>query len=180
MVLHGVHHLGIDEPRMIGFARALSACGVSVLTPELPDIRDYHIDANSIAVIGSSAQWLSQQTKDAGRRAWASASPADLRSSPPPSRSTLPALNSCWPSARRTPCTASRSTTATGQALRPDGTYDLLPPHEYGRARLEYEHLEDFVPPADEAALRSVLKAHLYEDPGAERAAMQALTPGAA
>ena len=45
IVLHGVHHLGIDEPRLIAFARAMASCGIRVLTPELPDIMDYHVDA---------------------------------------------------------------------------------------------------------------------------------------
>ena len=42
---------------------------------------------------------------------------------------------------------------------------------------LEYEHLEDFVPKGDLTPLRSVLRAHLYEDVSAEKAAMARLTP---
>jgi pimeloyl-ACP methyl ester carboxylesterase len=42
---------------------------------------------------------------------------------------------------------------------------------------LEYENLEDFVPKPDLPALRAVLRAHLYEDPAAEKAALAALTP---
>ncbi len=60
VVLHGVHHLGIDEPRLVNFATAMAACGIEVLTPELPDIKDYQVGANSIATIGESAEWLTE------------------------------------------------------------------------------------------------------------------------
>ena len=62
VVLHGVHHLGMDEPRLVAFASAMASCGIRVLTPELPDIKDYHVGANSIATIGDSAAWLAQQS----------------------------------------------------------------------------------------------------------------------
>jgi acetyl esterase/lipase len=55
VVLHGVHHLGIDEPRLVSFASAMASCGVRVLTPELPGIKDYHVDRNSVQVIGESS-----------------------------------------------------------------------------------------------------------------------------
>ena len=60
-MVHGVHHLGIhDEPRLVAFARALSASGIEVLTPELASLADYQVDAHSIDLIGYSARELSQ------------------------------------------------------------------------------------------------------------------------
>ena len=61
VVLHGVHHLGMDEPRLIAFASAMASCGLRVLTPELSDIKDYHVGANSIATIGDTATWFAQE-----------------------------------------------------------------------------------------------------------------------
>ena len=58
MVLHGVHHLGIDEPRLMSFAAAMASCGLRVLTPELPGIKDYHVITDSVKVIGESANGL--------------------------------------------------------------------------------------------------------------------------
>lgn len=51
VVLHGVHHLGIDEPRLESFATAMAGCGLRVLTPELPGIKDYHVSPGSVRVI---------------------------------------------------------------------------------------------------------------------------------
>ena len=42
MVLHGVHHLGMNEPRLMSFAAAMASCGLQVLTPELPNIKISH------------------------------------------------------------------------------------------------------------------------------------------
>jgi pimeloyl-ACP methyl ester carboxylesterase len=64
----------------------------------------------------------------------------------------------------------------TGNDPRPDGTIEYLAPHEYGPLVLEYQHLADFVPRADLPALREVLRAHLYEDRPAERAALAQLS----
>jgi pimeloyl-ACP methyl ester carboxylesterase len=55
VVCHGVHHLGIDEPRMVKFARAFASTGVVVLTPELKELADYRIDPATIATIGRAA-----------------------------------------------------------------------------------------------------------------------------
>jgi pimeloyl-ACP methyl ester carboxylesterase len=63
----------------------------------------------------------------------------------------------------------------TGQEMRPDGTLEVLKPHEYGPLVLEYEHLEDFIPAADEAAIRPVLREHLYEEKTAETLALAKL-----
>jgi pimeloyl-ACP methyl ester carboxylesterase len=64
----------------------------------------------------------------------------------------------------------------TGRELRPDGTVEQLSPHEYGALVLEYEHLDDFVPASDVAAVRAVLREHLYENKQAESGAMNQAT----
>ena len=62
-----MHHLGIDEPRLEAFAAAMASCGVRVLTPELPDIKDYHVDSTSIKTIGEVTQWVCGEDGWAGR-----------------------------------------------------------------------------------------------------------------
>jgi hypothetical protein len=61
VLVHGIHHLGIDEPRLMNFARAAASDGFSVLTPEIAALADYHVDGASIATIGESAAWLEQR-----------------------------------------------------------------------------------------------------------------------
>src|SRR5262249_17774447 len=58
VVVHGMHHLGIDEPRLVSFSRAAAGNGFAVFTPEVDALADYRVDAASIATIGESAAWL--------------------------------------------------------------------------------------------------------------------------
>jgi pimeloyl-ACP methyl ester carboxylesterase len=176
VLFHGVHHLGIDEPRLEAFATSMARCGIWVLTPELPDIKDYHVDASSIRTIGESAKWFTGQTGGpvgvmglsfSGGLALVAASEPEYRSS----FKFVFAVGSQDSMGRVT------DYFRTGRDARPNGSVEILPPHEYGPLVLEYEYVEDFVPAADVPAIRTVLRAHLYEDKAAEKSTMEALTP---
>lgn len=170
VILHGVHHLGIDEPRLVGFARAMASCGLRVLTPELPGIKDYHVDLGSARVIGASARWFAKQTGapvgalglsfSGGLALVAAGDPAYAKDF-----KFVVAVGS------QDEMMHVANFYLTGQEVRPDGTTERLAPHEYGPLVLEYEHLEDFVSTEDEEAIRPVLRDHLYEDSRGEKLA---------
>jgi len=180
IVLHGVHHLGIDEPRLIAFASAMSSCGLRVLTPELPDIKDYHVGANSIATIGDSAKWMSLRDGDQPVGVMGLSFSGGL--------ALLAASDPQWHKAIKfVVAIGSQDEMArvatfyrTGEDPLPTGAPERLAPHEYGALVLEYEHLEDFIPTDQSeslAPIRAVLRAHLYEDWPGEKQALSALTP---
>lgn len=177
IVLHGVHYLGIDEPRLVAFASAMSSCGLRVLTPELPDIKDYHIGTNSIATIGDAAAWLSAQQnhRPVGIIGLSFSGSLALLAATSPHFS--PYIKFIVAIGSEDEMSRVANYYITGADPRPNGTTELLPPHEYGALVLEYEDLQDLAPAADLLALRSVLRAHLYEDAPAERAALATLTP---
>jgi pimeloyl-ACP methyl ester carboxylesterase len=163
VIFHGVHHLGIDEPRMMGFAAAMAGCGIRVLTPELPGIKDYHVSQDSVETIGESVKWFAGQTRGAvgvmglsfaGGLALVAAENPEYA----PSFKFVLAVGAQDSMARVT------EYYLTGRDVRPDGSVEVLAAHEYGPLVLEYEHLEDFVPAEDLEAVRAVLRAHLYED----------------
>ena len=175
IVLHGVHHLGMDEPRLEAFAAAMASCGLRVLTPELPGIKDYHVDASSIRVIGESAQWFAHQTgapvgvmglSFSGGLALVAAANPTYR----------PDFKFVFAVGSQDSMDRVEQYYLTGLETLPDGSVEKLAPHEYGALVLEYEHLEDFVPTADIEAIRPVLRQHLYEDKTAEAAATAPLT----
>jgi dienelactone hydrolase len=176
VVLHGVHYLGMDEPRMIAFASAMSSCGLRVLTPELPGIKDYHVDANTIATIGDSAAWLAAQQRGKPVGILGLSFSGGL--------SLLAAADPRWhKDIKFVVAVGSQDNMArvadyyrTGNDPRPDGTVEYLAPHEYGPLVLEYQNLGDFAPAEDVPALRAVLRAHLYEDKPAENQALAKLT----
>jgi dienelactone hydrolase len=170
VVLHGVHHLGMDEPRLVSFASAMASCGLRVLTPQLPGIADYHVDRSSVQVIAESARWFASQTalpvgvlglSFSGGLALVAAGDPVYR----------PDFKFVFAVGSQDAMDHVATYYLTGKEIRPDGTTEQLTPHEYGALVLEYEHLEDFVPAGDEAAIRPVLREHLYEDKDAERLA---------
>jgi dienelactone hydrolase len=176
VVLHGVHHLGIEEPRLVSFARAMASCGVRVLTPQLPGIADYHVDRSSVQVIGESARWFAGQAGGpvgvlglsfSGGLALVAAGDPVYR----------PDFKFVFAVGSQDAMDHVATYYLTGREVRPDGTTERLTPHEYGALVLEYEHLEDFVPAEDEAAIRPVLQEHLYEDKSAEELAEAKLNP---
>lgn len=55
MLLHGVHALGIDEPRLSALAQALASAGLWVVTPELPQLVHYDIDPGLVTDVQALA-----------------------------------------------------------------------------------------------------------------------------
>jgi pimeloyl-ACP methyl ester carboxylesterase len=179
VVLHGVHHLGIDEPRLTSFASAMASCGIRVLTPELPDIMDYHVGSASIRTIGESTRWFAQRT----------GGPVGVMGlSFSGGLSLIAAADPLYhPDFKFVFAVGSQDSMGrvvqyyrTGADERPNGTIEELPAHEYGPLVIEYEYVEDFVPARDVPVIRAVLRAHLYEDKAAEAEAEAKLNPAQA
>lgn len=57
LLVPGVHASGIDEPRLVGFARDLAAQGHQVVTVELPDLKAYSITPRTTDMIEDAAKW---------------------------------------------------------------------------------------------------------------------------
>ena len=57
----GVHASGVDEPRLVGFARDLASLGHPVVTVGPPDLARYTISPAVTDAIEDAAAWLSQQ-----------------------------------------------------------------------------------------------------------------------
>jgi dienelactone hydrolase len=176
VVLHGVHHLGMDEPRLMSFAAAMASCGLRVLTPELPDIKDYHVDSSSIRVIGDSALWFAAKTGGpVGVMGLSFSGGLSLLAAADPH--FRPAFKFVFAVGSQGSMDRVFRYYGTNTDRRPDGSTETLTAHEYGPLVLEYDYLEDFVPVSDLGPIRAVLRAHLYEDKTAEAAALAQLTP---
>jgi dienelactone hydrolase len=174
VLLHGVHRLSIAEPRLVRFARAVSATGVLVLTPEIKEIADYRVDPRSIDTIGAAAASLAARTGGrpgvmgmsfAGGLALLAA--ADPRFAE--SIGFVVAIGAHDDLAR-----VSRFF-ATNEAPRPDGPPLHLQAHGYGTLVLVYQRAERFFPAEDVAAARDVIRLWLWDDRDAARARMKDL-----
>jgi dienelactone hydrolase len=178
VVAHGVHYRGIDERRLVPFARALAESGLTVLTPELAELADYRITSSGVDVIRESVSYL------ASRRDRVAAPRVGLLGFSFAGGLALVAV--------RDPKTASLVSAVTSvgghhdvrRVLRflihneietPHGVVHQKA-HEYGLVVLVYGNLEHFVPAADLPAMREGFKAWLHEDQKSARVAAQART----
>ena len=176
VLIPGVHHLGIDEPRLVRFARAIAASGVTILTPEVRELVDYQIDGASADEIGLAAHALREQAgapvgvmgmSFAGGLALLAAS--DPRFAP--DVAFVVAIGAHDDLAR-----VSRFF-ATNEIPRPDGSIEHLKAHPYGPLVLVYDRLPDFFPADDLAVARDALRLWLWEDKDAARTRARSLSP---
>jgi len=175
VLLHGVHHLGIEDPRMWNLARALAGAGVLVMTPELQDLADYRVTARTIDVIGDSAVALSTlMQKKVGVIGLSFAGGLSLLAAAQPAYA--PKIGFVMAIGAHDDMGRVARFFAANVIARPDGTEASLAAHEYGVLVLAYAHLEDFFSPQDIPAAREALRQWLWEKPDAMKAAA-ALSP---
>jgi pimeloyl-ACP methyl ester carboxylesterase len=170
VLLHGVHHLGIDDPRLWNLARALAGAGVLVMTPELQDLADYRVTARTIDVIGDSSVALSTRMRHkvgvlglsfAGGLALLAADRKEYGDS----IGFVVAIGAHDDMGRVAQFFAANVITS------PDGAETRLQAHEYGALILAYSHLEDFFSVADVPVAREALRQWLWEQPQAMKTA---------
>jgi pimeloyl-ACP methyl ester carboxylesterase len=170
VLLHGVHHLGIEDPRMWNLARALAGAGVLVMTPELQDLADYRVTARTINVIGDSATVLSTRMRRrvgvmglsfAGGLALLAADRKEFGDH----IGFVVAIGSHDDMGRVARFFAANVITT------PDGVEMSFQAHEYGALVLAYSHLEDFFSVQDVPVAREALRQWLWEQPQAMKTA---------
>jgi pimeloyl-ACP methyl ester carboxylesterase len=179
VAVHGIHHLGMDEPRLVSFAKAVAGSGLAVLTPQIDSLADYHVDATSIPAIGESATWLDDRLGDhkvtvtgisfaGGLSLLAATDPRYAK------HIRALVLMGAYDELART----SRFL-ATGIQELPDGTSEPHPAHDYGASVFVYAHLAQFFPPEDLDAAHEALRDWLWEQPDKAKVAMEKLSPPA-
>ncbi len=153
----------------------MSACGLRVLTPELPDSRDYRIKPSDVQAIGDSVQWMQNATgHPVGLMGLSfSGGLALMAAAKPPFSNEISFVFSVG---AHDDLLRVATFYATEADPLPNGDVERAKPNNYGPWVLEYEHLEDFVPDADVAAIRPVLRARLYENWSLEKQLLANLT----
>jgi hypothetical protein len=182
VLAHGVHRLGIDEPRLVGLARSFSAAGLRVLTPQLADLADYHVARADADTIGQAAlafaPWCGRAKVGFVGVSFAG------------SLGLIAALDDRYQDAFAFVGTVGSyydlSQTlrflVTNEARGPDGREPGLKAHDYGALVLAYDHAGEFFAPADVEPAKQALRLKLYErhDDALAAAAAPGLSPEAA
>jgi len=176
VLVHGVHRLGIDEPRLVAFARALSSSGIRVLTPELLSLADYHVDRSSVDLIGYSACAISAQLgQKVGVLGLSFAGGLSLLAAADPR--FAPCMSFVVSVGAHDDLERVSQFLISNTIERPDGTTLHMTAHEYGALILIYSHPEDFFPPADVPAARETLRLLLWEKVDESRKQAERLSP---
>jgi dienelactone hydrolase len=166
VISHGVHYKGIDEPRLIPFARELARTGLVVVTPELDDLIDYKITTRGKDVISKTALWLSDRgdlvtDRRVGVLGFSFAGGLGLvAASEPALEDRLSYVTSVG---GHHDLDRVLRFLMTNRVETPLGTREM-PAHEYGLLVLLYQRLDHFVPEADRGVMREAVRGYLHED----------------
>lgn len=176
VLVHGVHHLGIEEPRLVAFARALSASGIRVLTPELLSLADYQVDRASIDLIGYSARALSAPLgQKVGLLGLSFSGGLSLLAAADPR--FAPYIRFVVSVGAHDDLQRVSQFLITNTIERPDGSILHMTAHEYGALVLIYSHVSDFFPPADVPVAHDALRLLLWEKNDESRKRAELLSP---
>jgi dienelactone hydrolase len=170
VVIPGVHHLGVDEPRLERFASTISASGITVMTPEIKELTDYRIEPKSIATIGAAATELSKRVnrKGVGVMGLSFAGGLSLLAAANPT--TNENISFVVAVGAHDDIRHVARFFAKDEAIEPNGNVIHMHAHPYGIMVLAYEHAEDFFEKADVANAEDAMRLWLWEDKDAARA----------
>ena len=177
VLVHGIHHLGMDEPRLVNFARAAAGSGLSVLTPEVAALADYHVDGASIGTIGESTAWLQQQLGTGPVTVVGVSFAGGLSLLAACDPRYAPHIRALVLMGAYGNLTRVARFVATSEAELPDGRMEPYTAHDYGAAVFVYSHLEQFFPVADLEVAHDALRDWLWEQPSEARALFPRLSP---
>jgi len=175
VLLHGIHHLGMEDPRLVNLARALAGSGVEVMTPELQDLADYRITPRTVDTIGASAVILStKMQRPVGVIGLSFAGGLSLMAAARPEYEDK--IGFVLAVGAHDEMSRVANFYATNQEPNPNGQEQHLQAHDYGVLILAYEHTEDFFSVHDAPVAREVLRQWIWEEPQAMKTA-DALSP---
>jgi pimeloyl-ACP methyl ester carboxylesterase len=177
VILHGVHHLGIEEPRLKNFARAMASHGYMILTPELAGIDNYHVSAACLPVIGEAAKELTR---------WSGAPKVGVLGLSFAGGLALIAASDPKYSDNIAYVTAVGAHDDVGRVLKffatneielPSGVTEKSKAHEYGPFVVVYSHPQEFFKGKDIPIAEQAMQYLLWEDLAKAHAETAKMTP---
>jgi pimeloyl-ACP methyl ester carboxylesterase len=177
VLVHGVQHLGIEEPRLQRFARSIVNAGIVVLTPQVDELADYRVSPTSIETVGAAIHTL--RARSGGARVGLMGTSfgggislltaADARFADEVAFVVAIGAHDDLERVSRF--------FATDEIAEVSGETKKLHAHGYGAMVLVYTHAEDFFPAEDLPAARESLRLWLWEKRDEAREASKALSP---
>ena len=163
VVVHGVHRLGMEEPRLRRFARALASHGYLVMTPQVDELADYNVERHSAVVIGDAVKDLAARTGSAkvGLLGLSFAGGMSLIAAADPTVQIK--LDCVVAIGAHDDLGRVLHFFNTDEAVAPDGRVLKMKAHEYGALVTAYSHASAFFSPEDVPQARVTLRTLLWE-----------------
>jgi dienelactone hydrolase len=177
VIIPGVHHLGIEEPRLKNFAITMARHGVTVFTPSVPDIADYRVTQRSIDVVGSAMHALRAESgaPRVGVLGLSFAGGLALLAAADPKYANDAAFVAVIGAHDDLPRVLRFF--ATNKVELPDHSFQSMQAHEYGPLVAVYGHPEVFFSPNDREQARAAIRFLLWEEIDRSRAEAAKLSP---
>jgi dienelactone hydrolase len=160
LLVPGVHAAGIDEPRLVGFAREIAETGHTVTTAQLEDLAHYQITVRSTDMIEDAALFVSATADHGapgaiGMIGISFGGGLSIVAAGRPSLQGRAAYAMAFGGHADLPRTLKYLCTG----IQPDGA--LRPPHDYGLAIVLLGAADRVVPPAQVLPLRTAILSFL-------------------
>jgi len=180
VLAHGVHWLGIDEPRLVALARSFARAGMVVLTPELGPLADYRVDdEGNLDALRVAVRYLARdpgvRSGGVGLLGVSFAGGLSLRVASEPALAPDLAFVASIGGHHNMARVAKYF--VTDKVDTPDEGEIAWKAHDYGLAVLVYNAPERFVSKDDIPALRGAVRAFLRESYREAEMASLALSP---
>ncbi len=180
LLVSGLHPSGIDEPRLVRLARQLSASGLTVVTPDIPELSRFEITAAITDTIEQAAFWLAAESGLApdghiGMMGISFSGGLSIVAAGRPSLANHVSYvfsfggHDDLPRVLRYLCTGTEPYPQQPVRLTAAGTGDteparpfVRPPHDYGVAVILLGAADRLVPASQAAALRDAVRRYLF------------------
>ncbi len=177
VVVHGVHHFGMEEPRLRRFARALASHGFLVMTPQVDELADYNVEEHSAVVIGDAVKDLVERSgaPKVGLLGLSFAGGMSLIAAADPT--VQKHLDCVVAIGAHDDLGRVLQFFNTNEAVAPDGRVLKMKAHEYGALVTAYSHASSFFAPEDVPQARLTLRTLLWENVRGAHAEAAKLSP---
>jgi dienelactone hydrolase len=172
LLTSGLHPSGISEPRLVRLARELSAGGVTIVTPDIPELSRFEITPAITDAIERAAGWLALESglspqKSVGLMGISFSGGLSIVAAGRPSLAGRVAYvfalggHDDLPRVLRYLCTGSEPYPAHELGVQSDRPF-VLAPHDYGVAVILLASADRLVPKAQAAPLREAVRRYLF------------------
>jgi dienelactone hydrolase len=176
LLVSGLHAAGIDEPRLVALARHLSANGLAIVTPDIPELSRFEITPAITNAIEEAGVWLAADSGLAadhrvGLMGISFSGGLSVIAAGRPSMKDRAAFVFAFgghddlPRVLRYLCTGIEERPGAKVRLRADNAADepfVRAPHDYGVAVILLGIADRVVPPAQAGPLRAAVRRFLW------------------